>query len=280
MLKVRAPAKLNLTLEVLFVQPEGYHEIRSVLQTIDMHDTLYLAAADGVTFNSDNPAWWPEKSLLTRAVALLQTATGCKQGVAVRLEKRIPLMAGLGGDSSDAAALLRGLNKLWGLGLSLAGLAELAAQLGSDVTYFLYRGTALAKGRGDTVTPLSPLPGMWVVLVMPDVPARPGKTAWMYAALKPEHFTDGHITQKLVEALHNKDEINPTLLFNTFENVAFKDKMFKVYLEHLMKLGATHVHLAGSGPALFMMFLGKERAVDIYWRCREQGMKAYLTQTL
>jgi 4-diphosphocytidyl-2-C-methyl-D-erythritol kinase len=280
MVTVTAPAKINLTLEVLGKRPDGFHEIKSVLQTIDLCDTLRFTGAQGISYSCDMPGWSAEKSLVSRAVKLLQESTACTRGAEIKIEKRLPLMSGLGGDSSDAAALLRGLNDLWGLKLSLEKLLALATQLGSDVAFFLRGGMALASGRGEIVTPLPPLSKMWVVLVVPDVPVGSGKTGRMYAALKPAHFTDGAITQKLVETLHKGEEFNPSMLFNTFENIAFDDyNIRRVYVEHLIKLGAPHVHLAGSGPALFTMFQDKSRAEDLFTRCKDQGMKAYLAVT-
>ena len=113
MLTVKTPAKINLTLEVLRKRPDGFHEIRTVLQTLSLYDTLSLEDNKGVTINCDLPEWSAEKSLLSRTISLLQKATGCTKGVKIDLRKRIPLMSGLGGDSSDAAALLRGLDELW-----------------------------------------------------------------------------------------------------------------------------------------------------------------------
>ncbi len=281
MLTVKAPAKINLTLEVLGKRPDGYHEIRSVLQTIDLCDILRLEADKDMTFRCDMPGWSAEKSLLSRTLNLLQKATGCDKGVKIDIHKGIPLMAGLGGDSSDAAALLRGLDKLWGLGLLPEKLQKIAGQMGSDVTFFLHGGTALVEGRGEIVTSLPALPKMWVVLVVPDIPGEPGKTGRMYASLKPGHFTEGSITKKLVETLHKADKFNTSMLFNTFENIAFDGfPGLKIYKEHLIKLGAPHVHLAGSGPTLFTMFQDREKANDLYMHCKNQGMKAYMAETL
>ncbi|MFH1776194.1 MAG: 4-(cytidine 5'-diphospho)-2-C-methyl-D-erythritol kinase, partial [Candidatus Omnitrophota bacterium] len=158
MLIIEAPAKLNLTLEVLGKRPDGYHEIRSVMQTVNLHDTLIFRHAGGVAVSSNSPEWKPEESLVSRAVSLVQSAIGCSRGAAIEVEKHIPLVAGLGGDSSDAAAALRGLNQLWELDLSQRKLLELAAQMGSDVPFFIDGGTALAEGRGEMLTPLPPLP--------------------------------------------------------------------------------------------------------------------------
>ena len=281
MLTLKAPAKINLTLEVLRKLPDGFHEIRSILQTIDLYDTLYIQAGRGISFQCDMQGWSAEKSLVSKTVALLQEVTDCKQGAEIKIEKRIPLMSGLGGDSSDAAALLRGLNDLWGLGLTDVKLAGLAAKLGSDVAFFLHGGTALATGKGEKITPLPPIAPMWLVLVTPELPVETGKTGRMYASLKPAHFTDGDITANMVDALRQGKPFKPAMLFNTFENIAFADfNIRRIYIEHLMKMGALSVHLAGSGPALFTIFQDNARAKDIYSKCISQRMKAFLAKTL
>jgi 4-diphosphocytidyl-2-C-methyl-D-erythritol kinase len=279
MLTVLAPAKLNLTLEVLAKRPDGYHEIRSVFQTINLCDSLRFQLSQKVTFMSDMPDWTPERSLVAKAVSLLQETTGCAKGATIEVSKGIPLVSGLGGDSSDAAATLHGLNKLWKLELSVEKLLELATRLGSDVAFFLYGGTALVKSRGELVTPLPPLLHWWVILVMPDVPRLPEKTRQLYASLKASHYTDGQITQRLVAELREGKE--PSALFNTFENVAFtRFSKLKVYRDHMVKMGASNVHLAGSGPTLFTLLKDKAQAVDLYTRCQQQNMETFLVETL
>ncbi len=281
MLTILAPAKINLTLEVLGKRPDGFHEIRSVFQTVNLCNSLSFQTGQGITFKCDMPGWSAEKSLVVQAVGLLQEATGCSQGAVIEVAKHIPLVSGLGGDSSDAAATLRGLTEFWELGLTQERLLELASQLGSDVAFFLYGGTALAGGRGEVVTPLPPLPHMWAVLMVPDVPRLPGKTKTLYSSLKKGHYTDGQISERLVKMLNEDREFKPSLLFNTFENVAFDCfSGLKVYKEHIIALGAPHVHLAGSGPTLFTILEDKTQAEELYTLCEQQGMKAYLADTL
>jgi len=279
-LTIQAPAKINLTLEVLSKRADGYHEIRSVIQTIDLCDRLRLRLSHNISSHCNNPGFVWEESLISRTIVLLKRATGCTSGATIEITKQIPLSSGLAGDSSGAAAMLLGLNKLWQLGLSPAQLFELAPRLGSDVAFFLYGGTALVEGRGEILTPLPPLPHHWIVLVVPDVPRMPEKTERLYASLKTNHYTDGKITENFVKALKKGREFKPSMLFNTFENVAFEQfSGLKVYKEHFTKLGAQNVHLAGSGPALFTMLKDKDKAEDLYTRCRNQGMEAYLTET-
>ena len=281
MLTISAPAKINLTLEILGKRQDGFHEIRSVIQSINLCDSLHFRSSQNVSFKSDRPDWIAEESLVSRAVNLLQQVTGCSKGVSVEVEKRIPLLSGLGGDSSDAAAVLRGLNRLWGLNLSLEKLLELARQLGSDVSFFLYGGTALIEGRGEIVTPLPSFPHMWVVLAIPPVPRLQGKTKQLYDSLKTNHYTDGQITRRLVEELKVRGEFEPSFLFNTFENVAFtRFSGLGVARQHFIKIGATAVHLAGSGPALFTLMKDKTKAEELYFPLQEQRMEPYLAEIL
>jgi len=281
MLTVLAPAKLNLTLEVLAKHPDGFHEIRSVIETISLSDSLNFRLRQDITFKCDEPKWLPRKSLVSKAASLLQETTGCSKGATIEISKRIPLVSGLGGDSSDAAAVLQGLNRLWDLRLPPQELVKLASQLGSDVAFFLYGGTALVGGRGEIVTPLPPFPRMWVVLMVPSVPRLLRKTGQLYASLKTNHYTDGQVTERLVEMLREGREFTPSLLFNTFENVVFtRLSKISAYRSHAMKVGAPNVHLAGSGPTLYTLLEGKAQAEELYLRLQHQRMQPYLAETL
>jgi len=280
MVEVKAPAKINLTMEVLGERPDGFHEIRSVIQTIDLHDTLRFHSGRKLQFRCDGPGFVIEESLVPKAAALLQEASGCTKGATIEVKKRIPLVAGLGGDSSDAAAVLSGLNKLWNLRLSTPKLGELAARLGSDVPFFLYRGTALLEGRGEVVKALPPLSRWWVVLLLPPFSKVPEKTRQLYASLKPDHYTDGQITEKLVGFLNEGRSFRPLMLHNAFEGVAFDlFPKLKLYRDHFVKLGAYRVHVAGSGPALFTMMDDQMQAENLYARCQLQGLESYLAST-
>jgi len=281
MLSLLAPAKINLTLEVLGERPDGYHEIRSLMQTIDLCDRIRLRLGQNTRFVCDKPELVVAKSLISQATVLLKQATGCAKGATIEITKRIPLSSGLGGDSSCAAATLQGLNKLWGLDLSPKELLELAIKLGSDVPFFLYGGTALVEGRGEIITKLPLLPHKWVVLMIPDVPKFPEKTKRLYASLKTNHYTDGKISQNFVRALKGGSKISPSMLFNTFENVAFDQfPGLKTYKEHFIKLGAQNVHLAGSGPALFSLIEDKAEAKRLYESLQKQNVACYLATTL
>lgn len=281
MLTVLAPAKINLTLEVLAQKQNGFHEIRSVIQTINLCDTLQFTEGDDTEIKCDFEGWIAERSLLQKAVSLLRAETGCSRGATITLSKRIPLLSGLGGDSSDAAATLRGLNAIWKLGLSPLELESCARRLGSDVTYFLYRGTALLQGQGEVVAPLPPLPAMWVVLLVPPLPRTYGKTGQLYASLESGHFTKGQATEELLAVLTSGGATAGSLpLFNVFDSVAAGvytglDK----YQEQFLGTGAWEVHLAGSGPSLFTLLEDKTQAEAIYRHLQEAGLESYLTET-
>ncbi len=281
MLTILAPAKINLTLEVLAERRDGFHEIRSVIQAINLCDSLSFQTGENFEFMSDSPDWTAGKSLVSRAAILLQQATGYSKGATIAVSKHIPLLSGLGGDSSDAAATLCGLNQLWELGLSRGKLLELAGQLGSDVAFFLYGGTTLVEGRGEIVTPLPSLSHRWVVLALPPVARLPGKTKQLYDSLRVNHYTDGQITRRLVEELKAGREFTPSLLFNTFENVAFtRFSQLGVTQRHMVKMGATNVHLAGSGPVLFTLVKDKVQAEELCARLSGQRLETYLAETL
>lgn len=280
MLTIEAPAKINLTLEVLGKRVDGYHEIRSMIQTINFCDSLQITQNKEVRFKSNKSVWSGEQSLVAKAVKLLQAATGSTQGASIKIKKCLPLISGLGGDSSDAAAVLRGLNQLWELGLSTTKLQALTQQLGSDVSFFLSGGTALMEGRGEKVTPLPPMPHQWIILIIPEVPRLPGKTKRVYSMLRPSHYTDGKITEKLITFLKSGGEFSSSLLYNVFENVVFgSGEELTILRDHLLKIGAPNIHLAGSGPTMFTLLEDKSQAEDLLVRLKNQRIEAFLTET-
>ncbi|MFC1860324.1 4-(cytidine 5'-diphospho)-2-C-methyl-D-erythritol kinase, partial [Chloroflexota bacterium] len=255
--------------------------VRSAIQAVGLCDSLHFQLENNVEFKSDTPDWIPGESLVSKAAGLIRQVTGCTKGVTIEVNKRIPLLSGLGGDSSDAAAVMRGLNKLWGLGLSLEDLLELAAQLSSDASFFLVGGTALAEGRGEMVTPLPPLPHRWVVLMLPPVLRKSGKTKKLYDSLQASNYTGGQITDKLVNSLTTGDEVTLSSLVNVFDEVALDNFAgLGRYWEQFLEAGAREVHLAGSGSALFTLVSDKSQARKIYRNLQEQGLESYLSETL
>ena len=173
---IEAHAKINWTLEVLGVRPDGYHDLRSVVLPIPLHDTISLEVSEAIScVMTGMPDVPPEVNLASRAAVALREATGCRRGVRIASEKRIPAGAGLGGGSADAAAVLNGLNALWDLHLPKRELCEIAARVGSDVPALTLGGAVLMEGRGEKVTPLAATDGARlpdpsaIVIFTPDI---------------------------------------------------------------------------------------------------------------
>lgn len=255
-LRLLAPAKINWTLEVLGKRPDGYHEVRTVMQTIDLCDEITVAPAGKLSLDingseqalRDLPR---EDNLAYRAAQLLWERAGFRGGARIVLAKRIPVAAGLGGGSSDAAAVLRGLRRLWALNISDRELTSIAAQLGSDVPFFLRGGTAVASGRGEVIQPLPDAPVRELTIAWPSHAPRPDKTARMYAALRPEHYTDGSATARLAERLRRNHPPREEDLYNAFEAVVAEVDPDGDALLNRARASLGSAHLCGSGPAVF-----------------------------
>jgi 4-diphosphocytidyl-2-C-methyl-D-erythritol kinase len=275
MLTVYAPAKVNLVLEVLG-KDNDYHLICSIIQSIDLCDVLNVQLDDEICFECDE-ASLKRDNLVTKAATLLKESTKSRLGARIQLRKHIPWGVGLGGGSSDAAATLLALNELWGLELRLPELVCLASKLGSDVPFFIHKGTALVEGRGEKVTPLASLPATSFVLLVPPLPKVPGKTKQMYNSLRVADFTGGQFVQAALSSVRQGKALDPSLMFNVFERIAFDffpglDK----YRKTLEEAGAPRVYLAGSGPCLFTPFPEREEAGEVFSRLKKHGLECYL----
>jgi len=277
----RAYAKINLTLEVIGKREDGYHEIASVIQAIDLCDVLSFQPREHIYLACNIPQLVSPNNLVFKAAKLLQDFTGSSGGAAISLEKAIPLASGLGGGSSDASATLQALNEIWGLSLAPEDLKRIAANLGSDIPFFLSGGmTALVEGRGEKVTGLPPLPKTWVILIKPPIEIA-NKTQKMYASLDPSHFTQGESTQRVVEIIKRGERIAPQFCYNVFDEVAFSFfPGLDEYRLHFLAAGAGQVHLAGTGPTLFTLAEERAQGEEICRRLRKERMEAYLTETL
>jgi len=276
MLTYLAPAKVNLVLEVLGKRDDGYHEIRSLVQTINLCDVLSFELADKNSFECIEPSLQTPDNLVVQAAELLREVSGCQRGAKIKLEKRIPWGAGLGGGSSDAAITLLALSRLWKLKLTTSKLVELAARLGSDVPFFIHGGMALIEGRGEKVTLLAASASSWFVLLLPPLPKLPRKTQQLYSRLKTKHFTGGRFVDKAVRAWSKDRRASSSLLFNVFDKVAFEAfPGLEEYWRSFEAVGAKGIHLVGSGPALFAMVDGEAEAGEMRRRLRQQGLEAY-----
>ncbi len=262
-------AKINLTLEVLGKRADGYHEVRTVMQTVGLADRLEVSAAADISFTCSDPALATPDNLVYRAAQLLQAEYAVRTGAALRLEKHIPVAAGLGGGSSDAAATIVALNWLWNLQLSLTEQRRQAARLGSDVPFFLTGGTALATGRGERITPLPPLPPHWVALVL--LP-RVLSTAAVYQAVTPADYTSGVTTADTVAAAHRGALSPQTRWHNALARPAQSlAPEITAAQKALIQAGAQHAHVSGSGPTVFTVCGDKDTAHTFDACLQEQG---------
>lgn len=254
---LQAPAKVNYRLDVISRRSDGYHELRMIMQRVNLCDQVSIqlldtpgisvrCGKDGVPDGEGNIAWKAAKSLLELA--------GSRCGVSIAIEKNIPVAAGLGGGSSDCAAVLLGLNDLLGLGLSCERLMEIGVTLGADVPFFVFQQTALAEGIGERLTALAGLPSAWVVLVNPNVPV---STAWVYKNLQltqrdrlatiPDSFKD---VAALCAVLSNDLESVTIPAFPVIEEIKQK----------LVSYGAHCSLMSGSGPTVFGLFSDEQAA--------------------
>ncbi len=280
MLTLKAYAKINIVLEVLQKRDDDYHDIASIIQVIDIYDTLSFISAPDIELICNKPELNSSDNLIVQAAKLLQKVACCEKGVTIYLQKKIPVAAGLGGGSSDAAATLLALNKLWDLNFSISQLHHFASTLGSDVPFFLYGNTALVEGRGDWVTPLPSPDSLPVIILHPDITVA-NKTREMYFHLDASQFTSGHLAYEVAEQLQKDKDISSNSFYNVFDTVA--SQVFPGHNEYIRKFlfsGAATVHLAGSGPAMFTVMSNQNDAEIVTKQLQQSGLEAYLTRTL
>ena len=283
MLTVKAPAKINLSLRILSRRPDGYHNLRSFMQKLDLCDVVQVTRTDRLGISClcrgrDIPGQGKNIALL--AAEKFQQANNMAGGIAIGLEKNIPVASGLGGGSSDAASTLLALNKLWELKLPVSELVHLAAKLGSDVPFFIYGGTALVEGKGEKVTPLPSLPLTWFVLLVPPLAKIQDKAKQLYSRLDASHFTKGQFVQAALPSLRQGKTLAPILMFNVFEKVAFDflPNLAK-YKKSFEEAGAASIYLVGSGPCLFTFVSEEGKANELCLRLRKQGLECYVASS-
>ncbi|WP_425059657.1 4-diphosphocytidyl-2-C-methyl-D-erythritol kinase [Sporomusa carbonis] len=282
MLTLNAYAKINLALDVLYKRPDGYHEVAMIMQAISLSDTVTLTRQPedielsvnirGLAADASNLAY--------RAAALLRDYAKTAQGVHIKLDKRIPLAAGLAGGSADAAAVLKGLNLLWELNLDMEELSKLAAKLGSDVPFCLYGGTMLATGRGEKVAPLSPLPSCYVILAKPAVEV---PTAWVYGQFK----ADKALARPDIAVIRQYLELGDLAgvakrMVNVLESVTIPayPEIARIK-EFMLEYGAMAALMSGSGPTVFGLTESLEQAETVAGRLKARGVpEIFIAETV
>jgi 4-diphosphocytidyl-2-C-methyl-D-erythritol kinase len=268
-----------LALEVLGKRGDGYHEIATVLQAVDLFDRLTVDPDETLSLNTDDPELpTDDGNLVMRAARLLQKAAGVDRGARLRLHKRIPVAAGLGGGSSDAAAALTGLNRLWGLRWPRPRLQELAVELGMDVPFFLGTGRAVARGRGEQLATLPGGGGYALVLVNPRAPL---STKEVYGRVPVGWHAEPTGTERVIEALRRRNVgVLAAALTNNLERVV--EPVLPVIgrmKAALLAAGALGAIMSGSGPTVFGLARSLDHARQIRSRISRAGWACWAVRT-
>jgi 4-diphosphocytidyl-2-C-methyl-D-erythritol kinase len=278
-IELHAAAKVNLALEVLGRRTDGYHEIVTVMQGVDLSDRIALQDADALELVTTAPGVPTDASnLALRAATILREAAGVGRGVRITLDKRIPVAAGLGGGSADAAAVLLGLNRFWNLRWPIAKLADAAVKLGMDVAFFLRGRTGFATGRGEK---LERVPGMALALVLVN-PRYASSTSEAYGRLTPAMYTDGGRARATAAALRSKrlDRLAGTL-YNALETaVAPAQPEIGRMKAALLSAGALGALMSGSGPTVFGVARSLDHARQIRQRIQRASWECWAVRTL
>ena len=257
-IEIAAPAKVNLLLKITGQRADGYHELLSVFVPVALFDHLRISRSKGVVAVYCRGRELPDdqSNLVSRAAASFFDITGIRKGAKITLIKRIPIASGLGGGSSDAAATLKGLNRLWGNPLPQKVVERVALSLGADVPFFLVQRPAFARGIGEILEPIEDFPDLWYVIVSPKVMV---STAWAYKNAK---FELTEFRKKNIVNWFDGPAVNiPDLLFNDLESATLsKHPILCSIKASLIELGALGALMTGSGPSIFGIFDSSENA--------------------
>ena len=272
-MRLQAFAKINLGLDVLGKREDGYHEVRMIMQTIRMYDQLDMrkSVEPGIHLTT-NKKYIPvdENNLVWRAAKLMMDTCGIIEGVSIHLHKVIPVAAGMAGGSSDAAATLVGMNRLFHCGLSKEKLMELGVQIGADVPYCVLRGTALAEGIGEKLTVLPPMPDCWILIGKPGISV---STKYVYTTLDLNTDTVHPDIDGMKKALEDGNLYGITeRMGNVLQDVTIPAYPEVERIKEQMKaLGAVNAMMSGSGPTVFGIFDNEEKAQEACQKLRESG---------
>lgn len=277
----KAYAKINLGLDVLRRREDGYHEVKMIMQTVDIYDVLTFVKAPADVFRlSVDSAQIPDddNNLVLKAARLLFATAGIDAGVEVTLQKNIPVAAGMAGGSTDAAATLIGLNALYDLRFTTEQLQEIGVKLGADIPYCIMGGTALSQGIGEILRPLPAPPRAHLVIAKPDLMI---STKYVYENLHANSLKVHPNIDGMIEALSNQDLIKMcSLMGNVLETVTEKENPIITQIKELMKeQGATGALMSGSGPTVFSIFTEEEKARSCFQKIQEENLAKQLFLT-
>lgn len=270
---IEAYAKVNLGLDVIGKLPNGYHQVKMVMQTVGICDELtFERTAGGIALTTDSGELPTDgNNLICKAAKLMQEKYGIQEGVRIRLRKRIPIAAGMAGGSTDAAAAMKGMNRLFGLGVEQEELMREAVAIGADVPYCVMGGTALAEGIGERLTALPPLPQMFLLVVKPDISV---STKFVYEHLDAAESLCHPDIDGMAAAIR-AGEISGILerMGNVLETVTIPAyPVVDTIKTRMRELGAQNSLMSGSGPTVFGVFCEKGSAEKAYERMKEEGL--------
>lgn len=278
----RAPAKINLTLDVLFKRDDQYHELEMIMSSVDLADHLtFTPLVENKIEVYTNKAFLPvdRRNHVYQIIKLVKEKYGIKEGMLVEIEKMIPVAAGLGGGSTDAAATLRALNQLWSLELSTKELIDLGMLVGTDVPYSITGGTAFVSGRGEKVRPIRSIPPCWIVLAKPRISVSTKTVFRSLEADKLNYEPKSRIVEKAIEEGDYKQMV--TNLSNALEAVTFeRHPQLKQLSNRMLRYGMDGVTMSGSGPTIIGFSQNYSRARRVYNSLRGFCEEVYIVRTL
>ncbi len=280
----KAYAKINLGLDVLRRRPDGYHEVKMVMQTVGIFDTLTFRKkgeeeSPGISLSVDHEEFSCDKdNLIYRAAELIRETYGVKEGVRITLNKKIPIAAGMAGGSSDAAAVFHGLNELFGLSMSLEDMQRLGVKIGADVPYCIMGGTALSEGIGEILTPIPAPPEAYLLIAKPDINV---STKFVYENLHADTLKEHPDIDGMVKALKEGSLEGITgRMGNVLETVTIKKyPVIRQIKDAMIENGAENALMSGSGPTVFGIYQEKERAKAAYKAMEKLGLAKQLFVT-
>lgn len=281
--QIKAYAKINLGLDVVRRLENGYHEVKMIMQTVDIYDELeFKKAKEGITITTNHGELPTDKNnLIYKAASMMIEEYEIQEGVHIHLTKNIPVAAGMAGGSSDAAATFRGMNELFDLGCNSKRLRELGVKIGADVPYCILGGTALAEGIGEKLTPLKPTPNCYFLIAKPDIDV---STQYVYEQLDTIGINHHPDIDGMVKAIE-KGSLQGIIdrMENVLENVTIqKHPIIQQIKDRMLELGAEGSLMSGSGPTVFSVFVDKEKATKAYEQLETENLvkQIFVTTTI
>ncbi|MFL2664864.1 MAG: 4-(cytidine 5'-diphospho)-2-C-methyl-D-erythritol kinase [Dehalococcoidia bacterium] len=273
---IKSYAKINFTLEVLNKYSNGFHEIKSLMHTIDLHDEISIENSKTLNIESNTNTINVMENIMYKTILLVKNEFSIKKWVDINIKKNIPISSGLGGGSSNAASTLLCLNKLWNLNMDYKKLANLASLLGSDVPFFIKGGGALVSGRGEIINPINDFNFNEILLIYPkDIfNFTQTKTKYMFSKILDSYYTDGSYSNKIVNNINQMSLFNSEDFYNPFLSILSKESSeFSSILTYIKKQNIKKYFLSGAGPTIGIFdFEGK---IDIDYIKNKYNLEIY-----